>query len=63
MALKMNLIFIFIFINQRKMAFVLNYFEGECPGNSHLAREKVAKYITIKYNCIRHSVHIILTVG
>lgn len=36
-----------MFINQIAMSLTFNNFEVRYPGNSHLAKEKVAKYITI----------------
>lgn len=46
MAIKMNL----MFINQITMSFTFNKFEVRYPGNSPLAKEKVAKYLTDMYN-------------
>lgn len=40
-----------MFINQIEMPLTFNNFEVKYPGNSHLAKEKMAKYlITVIYN-------------
>lgn len=38
------------------MAFTCKGFEVRYPGNSHLAREKVEKYLTIMYNLLHFTV-------
>ena len=39
-----------MFINQIEMSLTFNNFEVKYPGNSHLAKEKMAKYLIVIYN-------------
>lgn len=49
MAIKMNLMFNLVLTNPIMMSFTFNDFEFMYPGDSHLAKETVVKYLTVMY--------------